>query len=178
MQCQLHIYLNFNSICLKYSLIVRDDRMTSKMSKPRRKITKRACDGCKIRKIIKCSGLSRCDGCVAVRISCTYLRHPSTRGPRKLRQSTLQEIAHTQRQRRGPATPPLCRGSNCSTRECTGSNGSGSCKVRHESTTIGLYTDSHEIDPIRGYQWPLWSSTFVYTDYECFLYGQSLKWKK
>ena len=59
-----------------------------------RKVAKRACDGCKIRKI-KCTEVSPC---IAAGIACTFVRHPQTRGPRRLRKSTLQEIAQTQQQ--------------------------------------------------------------------------------
>lgn len=62
-----------------------------------RKVAKRACDGCKIRKI-KCTEASPCEGCIAAGIACTFVRHPQTRGPRRLRKSTLQEIAQTQQQ--------------------------------------------------------------------------------
>jgi hypothetical protein len=62
-----------------------------------RKVAKRACDGCKIRKI-KCTEVSPCEGCIAAGIACTFVRHPQTRGPRRLRKSTLQEIAQTQQQ--------------------------------------------------------------------------------
>jgi hypothetical protein len=62
-----------------------------------RKVAKRACDGCKIRKI-KCTEVSPCEGCIAAGIACTFVKHPQTRGPRKLRKSTLEEITQTQRQ--------------------------------------------------------------------------------
>lgn len=62
-----------------------------------RKVVKRACDGCKIRKI-RCNEVAPCEGCVAAGISCTFVKHPAVRGPRKLRKSTLDEIAQTQKQ--------------------------------------------------------------------------------
>jgi hypothetical protein len=62
-----------------------------------RKAIKRACDGCKIRKI-KCSEVSPCEGCVAIGIHCTFKKGQRTRGPRNLRAKTLQVIAQTQRQ--------------------------------------------------------------------------------
>lgn len=62
-----------------------------------RKVVKRACDGCKIRKI-KCSEIPPCDGCVATGIACTFVKHPAARGVRKLRKSTLEEISKTQQQ--------------------------------------------------------------------------------
>lgn len=64
-------------------------------NKTGRKISKRACDGCKIRKI-KCSEQPPCDGCKAVGISCTFNKKPATRGPRKLRTSTIQGIVQAQ----------------------------------------------------------------------------------
>ncbi|KEF56223.1 uncharacterized protein A1O9_07804 [Exophiala aquamarina CBS 119918] len=62
-----------------------------------RKLAKRACDGCKIRKI-KCTELAPCDGCIAAGIACTFVKHASTRGPRRPRKSTLDEIRRTQRE--------------------------------------------------------------------------------
>ena len=60
-----------------------------------RKVTKRACDGCKIRKV-KCSETPPCTGCVAVAIPCTFNKRQNTRGPRSLRAKTIQEITQTQ----------------------------------------------------------------------------------
>jgi Fungal Zn(2)-Cys(6) binuclear cluster domain len=54
-------------------------------------------DGCKIRKI-KCTETSPCEGCVKAGIACTFVKHPSARGPRNLRKSTLKEIRQTQQQ--------------------------------------------------------------------------------
>jgi hypothetical protein len=62
-----------------------------------RKVAKRACDGCKVRKI-KCSEVAPCEGCVQAGIACTFIKNPRLRGPRKLRRSTLDEIELTQRQ--------------------------------------------------------------------------------
>jgi Fungal specific transcription factor domain/Fungal Zn(2)-Cys(6) binuclear cluster domain len=62
-----------------------------------RKVAKRACDGCKIRKV-KCTEVSPCEGCISAGIACTFERRPHTRGPRRLRNSTLQEIKQTQQQ--------------------------------------------------------------------------------
>ncbi|KAL3419119.1 fungal specific transcription factor [Phlyctema vagabunda] len=64
------------------------------MSAPR-KIIKRACDGCKVRKI-KCSEIAPCDGCQAVGIDCTFNKRQRTRGPRTLRAKTIQTIAQAQ----------------------------------------------------------------------------------
>ena len=69
-----------------------------------RKVAKRACDGCKIRKI-RCSEVAPCAACVASGIACTFVKHPATRGPRRLRRSTLQEIAQTQQQWEDLALP-------------------------------------------------------------------------
>ena len=63
-----------------------------------RRLARRACDGCKIRKIKCTSEGSTCEGCVAAGIACTFTRHPSTRGPRTLRQRTIQQITRTQQQ--------------------------------------------------------------------------------
>lgn len=62
---------------------------------PPRKVLKRACDGCKIRKI-KCSEVAPCNGCVAVGIECTFKKRQDRRGPRSLRAKTIQIIAQTQ----------------------------------------------------------------------------------
>lgn len=60
-----------------------------------RKLARRACDGCKIRKI-KCSETSPCDGCRSANIPCTWLKQAQPRGPRRLRDATLQEIRKAQ----------------------------------------------------------------------------------
>ncbi|KAF6814253.1 fungal specific transcription factor [Colletotrichum sojae] len=61
-----------------------------------RKIGKRACDACKIRKI-KCTELPPCDGCVAIGTACTFNKVPATRGPRNLRAKTIRQIAQAQK---------------------------------------------------------------------------------
>lgn len=66
------------------------------MPMPGRKGTKRACDGCKIRKV-RCSEVAPCKGCVSAGIACTFVKIPVTRGPRTLRERTLKEIRETQR---------------------------------------------------------------------------------
>lgn len=60
-----------------------------------RKLARRACDGCKIRKI-KCSETTPCEGCKNANISCTWLKQAQPRGPRRLRDATLQEICKAQ----------------------------------------------------------------------------------
>ncbi|KAK1988769.1 fungal-specific transcription factor [Colletotrichum cereale] len=60
-----------------------------------RKIGKRACDACKIRKI-KCTEVPPCDGCVAIGTACTFNKVPATRGPRNLRAKTIRQIAQAQ----------------------------------------------------------------------------------
>lgn len=60
-----------------------------------RKLARRACDACKIRKV-KCSETSPCDGCRNANIPCTWLRQSQPRGPRRLRDATLQEIRKAQ----------------------------------------------------------------------------------
>ncbi|KAL1851400.1 hypothetical protein VTK73DRAFT_9429 [Phialemonium thermophilum] len=68
------------------------------MSTSGRRPSKRACDGCKVRKI-KCSGVSPCPACVAASVSCTFARQPLARGPRTLRAKTVRQIAEAQRAR-------------------------------------------------------------------------------
>ncbi|EFQ35231.1 fungal specific transcription factor domain-containing protein [Colletotrichum graminicola] len=68
-----------------------------------RKIGKRACDACKIRKI-KCTEVPPCDGCVAIRTACTFNKVPATRGPRNLRAKTIRQIAQAQQE--SAAAPP------------------------------------------------------------------------
>lgn len=68
---------------------------TSKMSS-RAGITKKACDGCKIRKI-KCGGGQPCQSCFNARIKCTYIRVQQPRGPQKLRATTKFLIDQAQR---------------------------------------------------------------------------------
>jgi len=61
----------------------------------RRKLARRACDGCKVRKI-KCSEISPCVGCEAAGIPCTFIKLSATRGPRALRAKTFRSIAESQ----------------------------------------------------------------------------------
>ncbi|KXH69389.1 fungal specific transcription factor [Colletotrichum salicis] len=68
-----------------------------------RKIGKRACDACKIRKI-KCTEVPPCDGCVAIGTSCTFNKVPATRGPRNLRAKTIRQIAQAQKESSATAT--------------------------------------------------------------------------
>ena len=75
--------------------------MPCRNSTARRKVIKRACDACKIRKI-KCSELPPCGGCAASGISCTFRKTPSTRGPRNLRPKTISQISKRQKQYAGP----------------------------------------------------------------------------
>lgn len=60
-----------------------------------RKLAKRACDACKVRKI-RCSETQPCDGCRSSKIECTYLKQAAQRGPRRLRDATLHEIRKAQ----------------------------------------------------------------------------------
>ncbi|KAK1636489.1 fungal-specific transcription factor [Colletotrichum phormii] len=68
-----------------------------------RKIGKRACDACKIRKI-KCTEVPPCDGCVAIGTSCTFNKVPATRGPRNLRAKTIRQIAQAQKESSAAST--------------------------------------------------------------------------
>ncbi|KAL3473829.1 hypothetical protein BJX99DRAFT_248649 [Aspergillus californicus] len=58
--------------------------------------TKKACDGCKIRKV-RCGGGNPCRPCVNARIQCSYNRVQQSRGPQKLRPTTRYLIERTQR---------------------------------------------------------------------------------
>ncbi|PWY95257.1 C6 transcription factor [Aspergillus sclerotioniger CBS 115572] len=62
----------------------------------RTSITKKACDGCKIRKI-RCGGGQPCRSCFNARIKCTYIRVQQPRGPQKLRATTKYLIDQAQR---------------------------------------------------------------------------------
>ncbi|WQF77650.1 hypothetical protein CDEST_02664 [Colletotrichum destructivum] len=70
-----------------------------------RKIGKRACDACKIRKI-KCTEVPPCDGCAAIGTACTFNKVPATRGPRNLRAKTIRQIAQAQQETAASATAP------------------------------------------------------------------------
>ncbi|EAW07132.1 Zn(II)2Cys6 transcription factor [Aspergillus clavatus NRRL 1] len=62
----------------------------------RQSVTKRACDGCKVRKI-RCGGSQPCQACKNSKIQCTYNRVQQLRGPRNLRATTKHLIEQTQR---------------------------------------------------------------------------------
>lgn len=64
-------------------------------SSPRRKISSRACDGCKIRKV-RCSQAPPCTRCESIGIECTFNKRQATRGPRSLRAKTMAEIRSIQ----------------------------------------------------------------------------------
>ncbi|GFF78609.1 probable sucrose utilization protein SUC1 [Aspergillus udagawae] len=66
------------------------------MPASRSNVTKRACDGCKIRKI-RCGGGQPCQACTNSRIRCTYIRVQQPRGPQRLRSTTKYLIEQTQR---------------------------------------------------------------------------------
>ncbi|GIJ83323.1 hypothetical protein Asppvi_002142 [Aspergillus pseudoviridinutans] len=66
------------------------------MPASRTNVTKRACDGCKIRKI-RCGGGQPCQACTNSRIKCTYIRVQQPRGPQRLRSTTKYLIEQTQR---------------------------------------------------------------------------------
>ena len=74
---------------------VWNPRVMSPQKTSRRKLARRACDGCKVRKI-KCSEVSPCVGCEAAKIPCTFIKLSATRGPRALRAKTFQSIAESQ----------------------------------------------------------------------------------
>lgn len=64
-------------------------------SSTRRKISSRACDGCKIRKV-RCSEAPPCTRCESIGIECTFKKRQATRGPRSLRAKTMAEIRSLQ----------------------------------------------------------------------------------
>ncbi|KAI9043938.1 Zn(II)2Cys6 transcription factor [Aspergillus affinis] len=76
------------------------------MSSSRTTITKRACDGCKIRKI-RCGGGNPCRACNNARIKCTYIRIQHPRGPQRLRSTTKYLIEQTQRGTEAQSTEPF-----------------------------------------------------------------------
>ncbi|KAE8371043.1 fungal-specific transcription factor domain-containing protein [Aspergillus bertholletiae] len=65
------------------------------MSSAKPSLTKRACDGCKIRKI-RCGGGQPCRSCIKAKIKCTYVRVQQCRGPRRLRSTTQFLIEQAQ----------------------------------------------------------------------------------
>ncbi|OGM47893.1 C6 transcription factor [Aspergillus bombycis] len=65
------------------------------MSSVKPNVTKRACDGCKIRKI-RCGGGQPCRSCIKAKIKCTYVRVQQCRGPRRLRSTTQYLIEQAQ----------------------------------------------------------------------------------
>ncbi|KAL4936795.1 hypothetical protein BDV06DRAFT_85449 [Aspergillus oleicola] len=66
------------------------------MSSSRTSLTKKACDGCKVRKV-RCGGGSPCRPCLNAHIHCTYNRTQQIRGPQKLRAATRHLIEQSQR---------------------------------------------------------------------------------
>ncbi|KAI6312557.1 hypothetical protein MCOR34_005562 [Pyricularia oryzae] len=64
-------------------------------SSKRGKIGRRACDGCKVRKI-RCSELPPCERCIKVGIACTFNHVQALRGPRSLREKTIRRIKTVQ----------------------------------------------------------------------------------
>ncbi|KAL4879950.1 fungal-specific transcription factor domain-containing protein [Aspergillus karnatakaensis] len=65
------------------------------MSSSKATLTKKACDGCKVRKV-RCGGGNPCRPCLNARIQCSYNRVQQTRGPQKLRAATRHLIERTQ----------------------------------------------------------------------------------
>lgn len=95
------------------------------------RLARRACDSCKVRKI-KCSEVPPCEGCSASGIECTFTTRQATRGPKGLREKTIQKI----NQRTKPATPS------------SSSSGSG------DDETVSHVTDILDIYATRLF--PLW----------------------
>ncbi|KAL2842553.1 hypothetical protein BJY01DRAFT_200656 [Aspergillus pseudoustus] len=75
------------------------------MSSPQVPVTKKACDGCKIRKI-RCGGGHPCRPCMNARIQCTYIRVHQSRGPQKLRATTRYLIEQNQRNNAAHSSQP------------------------------------------------------------------------
>ncbi|KAK1464341.1 fungal specific transcription factor [Colletotrichum melonis] len=90
-----------------------------------RKIGKRACDACKIRKI-KCTEVPPCDGCVAIGTSCTFNKVPATRGPRNLRAKTIRQIAQAQKEGSAAARTAGASASSSAPAGTSGAAGSAS----------------------------------------------------
>ncbi|KAL4951948.1 fungal-specific transcription factor domain-containing protein [Aspergillus filifer] len=83
------------------------------MSSSRASLTKKACDGCKVRKV-RCGGGNPCRPCLNAHIHCTYNRTQQTRGPHKLRAATRQLIEQSQRVL--PSDPGIPRQSDKTTK--------------------------------------------------------------
>ncbi|KAA8644919.1 Zn(II)2Cys6 transcription factor [Aspergillus tanneri] len=74
-------------------------------------VTKKACDGCKIRKI-RCGGGCPCQSCSNAHIKCTYIRVQQARGPQRLRPMTKYLIEQAQRGIEGQSSRPLASSDN------------------------------------------------------------------
>ncbi|TDZ25839.1 putative sucrose utilization protein SUC1 [Colletotrichum orbiculare MAFF 240422] len=119
---------------------------------PGRKIGKRACDACKIRKI-KCTEVPPCDGCVAIGTACTFNKVPATRGPRNLRAKTIRQIAQAQQE--GSAAGAGSGGDGAGTSSAgdeaatpaptTSASRSPSSSDEALSDASGCYTSSHGV---------------------------------
>ncbi|SCU79920.1 LAMI_0B00144g1_1 [Lachancea mirantina] len=57
----------------------------------------KACDCCSVRRV-KCDGRSPCARCETANIECTYLRIPKKRGPKSMRQRSIDKITTTKQQ--------------------------------------------------------------------------------
>lgn len=72
--------------------------------KKRRKVGRRACDGCTIRKV-RCSETPPCVRCIKIGIACTFHKRPKKRGPHQLRNKTIRVINEVQSQPHPPVQP-------------------------------------------------------------------------
>ncbi|KAF5526783.1 putative sucrose utilization protein SUC1 [Colletotrichum aenigma] len=102
-----------------------------------RKIGKRACDACKIRKI-KCTEVPPCHGCVAIGTACTFNKVPATRGPRNLRAKTIRQIAQAQQQESsgpGPGPAPASAGDGTGSTSPSGAPPTGTSPSRSPSSS-------------------------------------------
>ncbi|KAK2764450.1 hypothetical protein FQN54_009144 [Arachnomyces sp. PD_36] len=103
----------------------------------RTNITKRACDGCKIRKI-KCGGNQPCRACIHTGIACTYVKTPLARGRQRMRVSTRQIIEQTQRQHgyQQPESNPANPASEASRTSATPENEGASGGTQQPTETV------------------------------------------
>ncbi|OAA33215.1 Zn(2)-C6 fungal-type DNA-binding domain protein [Moelleriella libera RCEF 2490] len=67
---------------------------------------RQACDSCRIRKIRCSEAAPPCAACLAAGIECTFARRPATRGPKKLRDKTLDRIRRGSVRSSSPPHPP------------------------------------------------------------------------
>lgn len=106
--------------------------MPTRPKASRTRLARRACDSCKIRKI-KCSEVPPCDGCTASGIECTFTSQQATRGPKGLREKTIEKISQKKQ---------------VATRSPTSSSGHSETESASQVTDI--------LDIYAGRLYPLW----------------------